>query len=189
MILHKFLLAFLLSCASSAQENSCQTGCQAKLEYCDAYESKCQPCEIICLPPTNQKFAECGKLCPSFLQDILIDHYNEPKHQIHLDTVESLLIIVVCVSIIILVGICVLIIFQILDKTGFKRTNRTEIMPLYQLQSARTVSTNLTEDQSNNTAMNSRIPCEDRAPSQAGCYDNPIMNMVSSSPTSTLRRT
>lgn len=184
IVLQKFLLALLLSCASSAQEDSCQNGCKHKLEYCDAYESKCQPCEVICLPPTNQKFAECGQLCPAFLQDILIEHYNEPKHQIHLDTVESLLIIVTCVTIIILVGICVLIIFQIMDK-GSKR-GRTDVMPLYQLQSVRTVSTNLTEDHANSTAINSRIPCEDRAPSQAGCYDNPLMVP---SPTSTLRRT
>ena len=52
---------FSLTVVSGAQEpelNSCTNGCKNKVEYCEEYESKCQLCETICLPPTNQKFAE-----------------------------------------------------------------------------------------------------------------------------------
>ena len=68
------IISLILACVSSAaQEDSNTCGnCKHKLEYCDPYESTCQPCEAICLPPTNQKFAECGKLCHNFIQDILI---------------------------------------------------------------------------------------------------------------------
>ena len=68
------ITSLILACVSSAaQEDSNTCGnCKHKLEYCDPYESTCQPCEAICLPPTNQKFAECGKLCHNFIQDILI---------------------------------------------------------------------------------------------------------------------
>ena len=69
------VISLILACVSSAAQeeegNKCGN-CKHKLEYCDPYESTCQPCEAICLPPTNQKFAECGKLCHNFIQDILI---------------------------------------------------------------------------------------------------------------------
>ena len=71
------IISLILACVSSAAQeedisNKACGNCKHKLEYCDPYESTCQPCEAICLPPTNQKFAECGKLCHNFIQDILI---------------------------------------------------------------------------------------------------------------------
>ena len=47
-----------------------------------------------------------------------------------------------------------------------------EILPMYQIENGtiRTLSTNVPENTS------SRIPVEDRAPSEVG-YDNPVMNM------------
>ena len=71
------IISLILACVSSAAQeedisNKACGNCKHKLEYCEPYESTCQPCEAICLPPTNQKFAECGKLCHNFLQDILI---------------------------------------------------------------------------------------------------------------------
>ena len=84
------IISLILACVSSAAQeeegnNKCGN-CKHKLEYCDPYESTCQPCEAICLPPTNQKFAECGKLCHNFIQDILIgkvqffDFYGNFEH-------------------------------------------------------------------------------------------------------------
>ena len=168
---------FCLTVVSGAQEpetNSCTNGCKNKVEYCEEYESKCQLCETICLPPTNQKFAECGKKCAEFLQDILIEHFNEPKHQVHLDTVEALLVLVTCISIITLVIVSILVVLKVIDlKFGPKTRKKTEIMPMYQVESStiRTLSTGVPES----TTINSRrIPVEDRAPSECG-YDNPVM--------------
>ena len=168
---------FSLTVVSGAQEsvvNSCANGCKNKIEYCEEYESKCQLCETICLPPTNQKFAECGKKCASFLQDILIEHFNEPKHQVHLDTVESLLVLVTCISIITLVIVSILVVLKVIDlKIGPKVRNKTEIMPMYHVETStiRTLSTGVPES---TTANSRRIPVEDQAPSEYG-YDNPAM--------------
>ena len=168
----------LITAVSIAQEsetrNLCTNGCKNKVEYCEEYESKCQLCETICLPPTNQKFTECGKKCSAFLQDILIEHYNEPKHQVHLDTVEALLVLVTCISIITLVVLTVLVVLKAIEKFGSKIRAKTEIMPMYHVESStiRTLSTGVQE--SSGAISSRRIPIEDRAPSESG-YDNPVM--------------
>ena len=176
--MYNFVILFsILSTVSSAQENeNCQSGCHHKLEYCDPYETKCKPCEALCLPPSNPKFAECGKKCVKYLQDILQEHYNEPKHHIHLETLEALLIIVSCVSILTLVGVLALILLKIAKK-GLKRA-KTNVMPLYNVEgnTIKTLSTSVPDSTSprNEVQITSRIPVEDRAPSEYG-YDNPSM--------------
>ena len=170
------IFSLTVSTAQESAINSCTNGCKNKVEYCEEYESTCQLCETICLPPTNQKFAECGIKCSAYLQDILIDHYNEPKHHVHLDTVEALLVVVTCISIITLVIVSVLVVLKVIDKFGSQIRNKTEIMPMYQVESStiRTLSTGVPESTSMNTVNSRRIPVEDRAPSESG-YENPVM--------------
>ena len=167
---HNFILLIILYCAT-AQE-LCQDGCQHKSEYCDPYESKCKQCEEICLPPTNQKFAECGKHCSNFLQDLLIQHFQEPKSQIaNLNTLESLTIVATCFTIFTWLLVTIPLVVKLVEKSkNGKKIN--EILPMYQIENGtiRTLSTNVPENTS------SRIPVEDRAPSEVG-YDNPVMNM------------
>merc|ERR1712062_168453 len=174
------IISLILACVSSAaQEDSNTCGsCKHKLEYCDPYESTCQPCEAICLPPTNQKFAECGKLCHNFIQDILIDHYNEPKHQIHLNTVEALLILITGLTSISMVLMLTLLVLK-MSKKG-RRRSKSDIIPMHHYQvegsTIRTISTTVPES---GLTTNSRMPTENRAPSirdSNESYDNPLMN-------------
>ncbi len=171
-----FLSVLINFCAfhALAQDDSCQDGCKHKIEYCDAYESKCQPCEAICLPPTNPKFSDCAKSCSAFLQDLLIQKFNEPNDTSKLDTIQALVIIVTCVSILSLVIIMAFVIHNIMERSSKKA--RTDVMPLYQYDTGtntiRTLSTNVSDT---NNGFSSRIPVEDRAPSEVG-YDNPVMN-------------
>ena len=176
------LISLILTCiVSSAQEDNVVKNCgncKHKIEYCDPYESTCQPCEAICLPPTNQKFTECGKLCANFLQDILIDHYNEPKHQIHLNTVEALLILITGLTSISMILLLTLLVMKI-GRKG-RRKVKSDIIPMYQVEGStiRTISTSVPETSVGTNTITSRIPTEDRAPSTRDSnesYENPLM--------------
>ena len=124
------VLISLLTCVSTAQEDPKSCGnCKHKVEYCDPYESTCQSCEAICLPPSNQKFEECAKFCYNFIQDILIEHYNEPKHQIHLSTVEALLIIITGLTSVSLVLLLSLVVLKVMKKG--RRRIKSDIIPTY----------------------------------------------------------
>ena len=52
-----------------AETNSaCETNCKYKEEFCDSYTGQCELCQTICLPATNPKFNECGRVCAPFIQ-------------------------------------------------------------------------------------------------------------------------
>lgn len=176
-----FLLIFtFFITVVSAQEdvaNKCQNGCKHKVEYCEPYESKCLPCEPICIPPANQKFADCVEKCAPFLQDLLIQHYNEPN-DVHMSTIEGLLIVVTGVTSVTLVILLTLVILKIVNKGSLR--SKTDILPMYQLNGAgsetiRTLSTSVPDTGLTTRTNGSRIPSEDRVPSNRSSYDNPAM--------------
>ena len=146
------------------------------VEYCYPYKSTCPSCEPIYLLPSNQKFEECAKFCYNFIQDILIEHYNEPKHQIHLSTVEALLIIITGLTSVSLVLLLSLVVLKVMKKG--RRRIKSDVIPMYPMDHAtiKTISTSVP-----NTSVathNSRVPTEDRAPSTRDSnesYENPLM--------------
>ena len=162
----------MIGISGQEESNKCQNGCKHKVEFCDPYESKCLPCEPICKPPSNQKFAECAKNCVPFLQDLLMQHYNEPVLEVHLNTIEGLLIVVTGVTSVTLVILLTLVILKIVNKGSLR--SKTDILPMYQLngsETIRTLSTSVPDTRTNG----SRIPSEDRVPSNRSSYDNPAM--------------
>jgi hypothetical protein len=194
------LLAFwpaallIMASAQENQEGQCQNGCLHKIEFCDPYESKCGSCEAICLPPTNSKFKDCGKFCSNFLQDLLIKHYHHQENvddeskKVDLETVEALLVIVTCVTILTLILVVSLIVIKFQFKNGIKA--KTDILPMLQLQnsaSVRTLSTCVASEETTSSirqpqnglqtvsSRRPRVPSEDRVPSNRNSYENPAM--------------
>ena len=105
------------------------------------------------------------------------DHYNEPKHQIHLNTVEALLILITGLTSISMILMLTLLVLKI-SKKG-RRRSKSDIIPMHHYQvegsTIRTISTTVPES---GLTTNSRMPTEDRAPSirdSNESYDNPLM--------------
>lgn len=147
------------------------SACKPRIEYCEQYESRCQSCEAVCLPPTNGRFKECGKYCTDFLQDFLIAHSSGPQ----LHTVEVLLYIVTAVSLVTLLVALGVAVVKIQSWKILRLQEKVKENKSFSSHSVsmRTLSTRVSD--ANHVLGKPRIPSEDRVPSNRSSYENPAM--------------